>query len=167
MRHRWRTCVKRRMEHSRRRDPDTHLRNGSTVQWICRFTVRWIYPSVYAPTLTYSHELCVVTERRLWTRAAEMNVLRRVAGDGARKKQPLLCEESAVVAVRVRMPPGPLPRKVFQTCSTGRRPRGRHTGEAVSLGWPWNRHLRILQQEMEKVSRAREVLASLLGLLPL
>lgn len=55
---------------------DTHLRNGSTVQWICRCTAQWIHPSVKAPSLIYSHELCVVTERtRLWTQAAEMNVL--------------------------------------------------------------------------------------------
>lgn len=55
---------------------DTHLRNGSTVQWICRCTAQWIYPSFKAPSLIYSRELCVVTERtRLWTQAAEMNVL--------------------------------------------------------------------------------------------
>ncbi len=40
-----------------------------------------IYQSIYVPTLTYGHELGVVTERmRLWIQAAEMSFLRRVAG---------------------------------------------------------------------------------------
>ncbi|CAI5677887.1 unnamed protein product [Oreochromis niloticus] len=40
-----------------------------------------IYRSIYVPTLTYGHELWVVTERtRLRIQAAEMSFLRRVAG---------------------------------------------------------------------------------------
>ncbi|KAK3517140.1 hypothetical protein QTP86_003932 [Hemibagrus guttatus] len=40
-----------------------------------------IYQSIYAPTLTYGHELWVMTERvRSWIQAAEMSFLRRVAG---------------------------------------------------------------------------------------
>ena len=38
------------------------------------------YWSVFVPTLTFGHELWVVTEReRLWIEAAEMSFLRRVA----------------------------------------------------------------------------------------
>jgi len=40
-----------------------------------------IYRSVYVPTLTYGHELWVVTERmRLRIQATKMSFLRRVAG---------------------------------------------------------------------------------------
>ncbi|MDF4350667.1 hypothetical protein P3435_23365 [Vibrio parahaemolyticus] len=40
-----------------------------------------IYLSIYVPTLTYGHELWVVTERtRLRVQAAEVSFLRRVAG---------------------------------------------------------------------------------------
>ena len=40
-----------------------------------------IYWSIYVPTLTYGHELWVVTERtRLRIQAAEMGFLRRVSG---------------------------------------------------------------------------------------
>ncbi|KAK3509855.1 hypothetical protein QTP70_015865, partial [Hemibagrus guttatus] len=39
-----------------------------------------IYQSIYVPTLTYGHELWVMTERiRSWIQAAEMSFLRRVA----------------------------------------------------------------------------------------
>ena len=37
--------------------------------------------SMFVPTLTYGHELWVVTERtRSWVQVAEMSYLRRVAG---------------------------------------------------------------------------------------
>jgi len=40
-----------------------------------------IYCSIYIPTLTYGHELWVVTKRmRLWIQAFEMSFLRRLAG---------------------------------------------------------------------------------------
>ncbi|KAI3363802.1 hypothetical protein L3Q82_001410 [Scortum barcoo] len=40
-----------------------------------------IYRSIYVPTLTYGHELWVMTERtRLWIQAAKMSFLLRVAG---------------------------------------------------------------------------------------
>ena len=40
-----------------------------------------IYQSIYIPTLTYGHDLLVVTERmRLRMQAAEMSFVRRVAG---------------------------------------------------------------------------------------
>lgn len=41
----------------------------------------WIYQSIYILTLTYGHELWVVTERmRSWTQATGMTLPRRVAG---------------------------------------------------------------------------------------
>ncbi|TWW77678.1 hypothetical protein D4764_12G0010680 [Takifugu flavidus] len=40
-----------------------------------------IYRSIFIPTLTYGHELLVMTERtRSWVQASEMSFLRRVAG---------------------------------------------------------------------------------------
>ena len=46
-----------------------------------------IYQSVYVPTLTYGHELWVMTERiRSQIQAAEMSFLRRVAGRSLRDR---------------------------------------------------------------------------------
>ncbi len=46
-----------------------------------------IYRSIYVPTLTYGHELCVMTERtRSRIQAAEMSFLRRVAGRSLRDR---------------------------------------------------------------------------------
>ncbi|KAI3372494.1 hypothetical protein L3Q82_022695 [Scortum barcoo] len=103
-----------------------------------------IYRSIYVPTLTYGHELWVMTER---TRSADtswpakMSFLRRVAGRSLRDRvrssvtreelgvEPLLLhiERSQLrwLGHLFRMPPGRLPREVFQACPTGRRPRGR------------------------------------------
>ncbi|KAI3355940.1 hypothetical protein L3Q82_004487 [Scortum barcoo] len=65
------------------------------------------------------------------------------------------------------MPPGRLPREVFQACPTGRRPRGRprtRWRDYVSrLAWE---RLGIPPEELEEVSGVREVWASLLRLLP-
>ncbi|KAI3371761.1 hypothetical protein L3Q82_024310 [Scortum barcoo] len=66
-----------------------------------------------------------------------------------------------------RMPPGRLPREVFQACPTGRRPRGRprtRWRDYVSrLAWE---RLGVPLEELEEVSGVREVWASLLRLLP-
>ena len=46
-----------------------------------------IYRSIYVPTLTYGHELWVMTERtRSRIQAAEMSFLRRVAGRSLRDR---------------------------------------------------------------------------------
>ncbi|MDG2633017.1 hypothetical protein P7M35_24665, partial [Vibrio parahaemolyticus] len=101
-----------------------------------------IYRSIYVPTLTYGHELWVVTERmRSRIQAAEMSFLRRVAGLSLRDRvrssdireglgvEPLLLhiERSQLrwFGHLVRMPSGRLPWEVFRACPTGRRPRGR------------------------------------------
>ncbi|KAI3362770.1 hypothetical protein L3Q82_001822 [Scortum barcoo] len=118
-----------------------------------------IYRSIYrVPTLTYGHELWVMTERtRSRIQAAEMSFLRRVAGRSLRDRvrssvtreelgvEPLLLhiERSQLrwLGHLFRMPPGRLPREVFQACPTGRRPRGRprtRWRDYVSLGWPGN-----------------------------
>ncbi|KAI3355041.1 hypothetical protein L3Q82_017918 [Scortum barcoo] len=66
-----------------------------------------------------------------------------------------------------RVPPGRLPREVFQACPTGRRPGEDpgHAGETMSLSWPGNAY-GIPPEELEEVSGVREVWASLLRLLP-
>ncbi|KAK0140999.1 hypothetical protein N1851_021987 [Merluccius polli] len=123
--------------------------------------------SIYVPTLTYGHELWVVTERtRLRIQAAEMSFLRRVAGLSLRDRvrssdirrelgvQPLRRKE-LVEVVRalhlIRMPPGRLPLEVFWVRSTGRRPRGRprtRWRDYISqLAWE---HLGVPQEELEK-----------------
>ncbi|KAI3360442.1 hypothetical protein L3Q82_002337 [Scortum barcoo] len=119
-----------------------------------------IYRSIYVPTLTYGHELWVMTERtRSRIQAAEMSFLRRVAGRSLRDRvrssvtreelgvEPLLLriERSQLrwLGHLFRMPPGRLPREVFQACPTGRRPRGRprtRWRDYVSR-LAWERHL--------------------------
>uniref|UniRef100_A0A8C9VLN8 Reverse transcriptase domain-containing protein n=1 Tax=Scleropages formosus TaxID=113540 RepID=A0A8C9VLN8_SCLFO len=101
-----------------------------------------IYRSIYVPTLTYGHELWIMTERmRSRIQAAEMSFLRRVAGRTLRDRvrssvtreelgvEPLLLriERSQLrwLGHLFRMPPGRLPGEVFRACPTGRRPRGR------------------------------------------
>ncbi|KAI3371765.1 hypothetical protein L3Q82_024317 [Scortum barcoo] len=73
-----------------------------------------IYRSIYVPTLTYGHEL--------WGEKLGHS-------GGARGVEPLLLriERSQLrwLGHLFRMPPGRLPREVFQACPTGRRPRGR------------------------------------------
>lgn len=143
-----------------------------------------IYRSIYIPTLTYGHELWVVTERmRSRVQAAEMSFLRRVAGLSLRDRvrssdirerlgvEPLLLriERSQLrwFGHLVRMPSGRLPGEVFRACPTGRRPRGRprtRWRDYVSrLAWE---RLGIPPEELEKVAGEREVWVSLLRLLP-
>lgn len=143
-----------------------------------------IYQSIYVPTLTYGHELWVMTERtRSRIQAAEMSFLRRVAGRSLRDRvrssvtreelrvEPLLLHiergQLRWLGHLFRMPPGRLPGEVFRARPTGRRPRGRprtRWRDYVSrLAWE---RLGIPPEELEEVSREREVWASLLRLLP-
>ncbi|KAA0706920.1 hypothetical protein E1301_Tti002240 [Triplophysa tibetana] len=131
-----------------------------------------IYRSIYVPTLTYGHELWVMTERtRSRIQAAEMSFLCRVAGRSLRDRvrssvtweelrvEPLLLHiergQLRWLGHLFRMPPGRLPGKVFRACPTGRRPRGRPRTR-------WRDYV----SQLEEVSREREVWASLLRLLP-
>ncbi|KAK3565413.1 hypothetical protein QTP86_008018 [Hemibagrus guttatus] len=101
-----------------------------------------IYQSIYVATLTYGHELWVMTERvRSRIQAAEMSFLRRVAGRSLRDRvrssvtreelgvEPLLLHiergQLRWLGHLFRMPPGRLPGEVFRACPTGKRPRGR------------------------------------------
>ncbi len=101
-----------------------------------------IYWSIFVPTLSYGHELWVVTERtRSQVQAAEMSFLCRVAGLSHRDRvrslvireelgvEPLLLrvEKSQIKWLRhlIRMPPRRLPGEAFRARPTGRRPRGR------------------------------------------
>ncbi|KAI3354770.1 hypothetical protein L3Q82_004596 [Scortum barcoo] len=135
-----------------------------------------IYRSIYVPTLTYGHELWVMTERtRSRIQAAEMSFLRRVAGRSLRDRvrssvtreelgvEPLLLriERSQLrwLGHLFRMPPGRLPREVFQACPTGRRPRGRprtrwrnYVSRLAGLGTP-----RVPPEELEEVSGDRTI----------
>ncbi|TWW63116.1 hypothetical protein D4764_03G0001240 [Takifugu flavidus] len=101
-----------------------------------------IYRSIFVPTLTFGHELWVMTERtRSRVQAAEMSFLRRVAGPSLRDRvrSSAIREELGVELLllrversqmrwlgnQVRMPPGRLPGEVFRACPSGRRPLGR------------------------------------------
>ncbi|TWW73387.1 hypothetical protein D4764_15G0007810 [Takifugu flavidus] len=143
-----------------------------------------IYRSIFVPTLTYGHELWVMTERtRSQVQAAEMSFLRRVAGLSLRDRvrssaiREELGVESLLLRVErsqmgwlghlVRMPPGRLPGEVFRACPSGRRPPGRprtRWRDYVSrLAWE---RLGIPPDELEEVAGEMEVWASLLRLLP-
>ncbi|TWW67270.1 hypothetical protein D4764_02G0003110 [Takifugu flavidus] len=143
-----------------------------------------IYRSIFVPTLTYGHELWVMTERtRSRVQVAEMSFLRRVAGLSLRDRvrssaireelgvEPLLLrvERSQMrwLGHLVRMPPGCLPGEVFRACPSGRRPPGRprtRWRDYVSrLAWE---RLGVPPDELEEVAGEREVWASLLRLLP-
>ncbi|TWW55955.1 hypothetical protein D4764_09G0010050 [Takifugu flavidus] len=143
-----------------------------------------IYRSIFVPTLTYGHELWVMTERtRSRVQAAEMSFLHRVAGLSLRDRvrssaiREELGAESLLLRVErsqmrwlghlVRMPPGRLPGEVCRACPSGRRPPGRprtRWRDYVSrLAWE---RLGIPPDDLEEVAGEREVWASLLSLLP-
>ncbi|KAK3550423.1 hypothetical protein QTP86_025157 [Hemibagrus guttatus] len=134
-----------------------------------------IYQSIYVPTLTYGHELWVMTERvRSRIQVAEMNFLRRVAGRSLRDRvrssvtreelgvEPLLLHiergQLRWLGHLFQMHPGRLPGEVFRACPTGKRPRGRprtHWRDYVSrLAWE---RLGVPPEELEEVSEEREV----------
>ncbi|KAK3535381.1 hypothetical protein QTP70_011277 [Hemibagrus guttatus] len=133
-----------------------------------------IYQSIYAPTLTYGHELWVMTERvRSRIQAAEMSFLRRVAGSSLRDRvrssvtreelgvEPLLLHiergQLRWLGHLFRMPPGRLPGEVFRACPTGKRPRGRPRTRwrdyVFRLAWE---RLGVPPEELEEVARERE-----------
>ncbi|KAK3537481.1 hypothetical protein QTP70_012107 [Hemibagrus guttatus] len=133
-----------------------------------------IYQSIYVPTLTYGHELWVMTERvRSWIQAAEMSFLRRVAGHSLRDRvrssvtreelgvEPLLLHiergQLRWLGHLFRMPPGRLPGEVFRACPTGKRPRGRPRTRwrdyVFQLAWE---RLGVPPEELEEVSGEME-----------
>ncbi|KAK3506157.1 hypothetical protein QTP70_018390, partial [Hemibagrus guttatus] len=137
-----------------------------------------IYQSIYAPTLTYGHELWVMTERvRSRIQAAEISFLRRVAGHSLRDRvrsyvtreelgvEPLLLHiergQLRWLGHLFRMPPGHLPGEVFRACPTGKRPRGRPRTRwrdyVFRLAWE---RLGVPPEELEEVARERESLTS-------
>ncbi|KAK3559562.1 hypothetical protein QTP86_013728, partial [Hemibagrus guttatus] len=144
-----------------------------------------IYQSIYVPTLTYGHDLWVMTERvRSRIQAAKMSFLHRVAGRSLRDRvrSSVTREELGVELLLLhiergqlrwlrhlfRMPPGRLSGEVFRACPTRKRPRGRP--RTRWRDWPVSRlaweHLGVPPEELEDVSGEREVWASLLRLLP-
>ncbi|TWW62282.1 hypothetical protein D4764_04G0009290 [Takifugu flavidus] len=140
-----------------------------------------IYQSIFVPTLTYGHELWVMTERtRSRVQAAEMSFLRWVAGLSLRDRvrsyaireelgvDPLLLRvERSQMKWLVRMPPGRLPGEVFRARPSGRRPSGRPRtcwrNYVSRLAWE---RLGMPPDELEEVAGEREIWASLLRLLP-
>ncbi len=136
--------------------------------------------SIYVPTLTYGHELWVMTKRtRSWIQAAEMSFLRRVAGRTLRDRvrssvtreelgvEPLLLHiernQLRWLGHLFQMSPGRLPGEVLRAFPTGRRPREDpgHAGGTMSLSLPGNA-LGFPRRSWRK----REVWSSLLRLLP-
>ncbi|KAK3550319.1 hypothetical protein QTP86_024317 [Hemibagrus guttatus] len=134
-----------------------------------------IYQSIYVPTLTYGHELWVMTERvRSRIQAAEMSFLRRVAGRSLRDRvrSSVTREELGVEPLLLhiergllrwlghlfQMPPGRLPGEVFRACPTGKRPRGRPRKRWRDyVSWlAWER-LGVPTEELEEVSGEREM----------
>ncbi|KAI3373071.1 hypothetical protein L3Q82_006415 [Scortum barcoo] len=132
-----------------------------------------IYRSIYVPTLTYGHELWVMTERTRsadtsgrnefppqggWALSLRDRVRSSVIREELESSQPLLLqiERSQLrwLGHLFRMPPGRLPREVFQACvppggGLGEDPG--HAGETMSLGLAWER-LGIPPEELEEVS---------------
>ncbi|KAI3358951.1 hypothetical protein L3Q82_015333 [Scortum barcoo] len=105
-----------------------------------------IYRSVYVPTLTYGHELWVMTERtRSRIQAAEMSFLHRVAGRSLRDR-------------------GGVPGMSHREEGPRGRPRTRWRDYVSRLAW--ERLVESPLEELEEVSGVREVWASLLRLLP-
>ncbi|KAK3518826.1 hypothetical protein QTP70_014865 [Hemibagrus guttatus] len=100
-----------------------------------------IYQSIYVPTLTYGHELWVMTERvRSPIQAAEMSFLHRVAGRSLRDRvrSSVTQEELGVEPLLLHIERGQL-RWLGQDppeWKTGEDPG--HAGETMSLGWPGN-----------------------------
>ncbi|KAK3509747.1 hypothetical protein QTP70_008379 [Hemibagrus guttatus] len=132
-----------------------------------------IYQSIYVPTLTYGHELWVMTERiRSRKQAAKMSFLCRVAGRLVRDRvrssatreelgvEPLLLHikrgQLRWLRHLFQMPPGRLPGEVFRACPTGKRPQGRPSTrwrDYVSrLAWE---RLGVPPEELEEVPVAQ------------
>ncbi|KAI3354568.1 hypothetical protein L3Q82_019072 [Scortum barcoo] len=112
-----------------------------------------IYRSIYVPTLTYGHEL--------WSFGHSGGARSRAAAPSHRERSQLRW-----LGHLFRMPPGRLPREVFQACPTGRRPRGRprtRWRDYVSrlawerLGVPrksWRKCLGIVAEPIQKTTEA-------------
>ncbi|KAK3506845.1 hypothetical protein QTP70_029252 [Hemibagrus guttatus] len=134
-----------------------------------------IYQSIYVPTLTYGHELWVMTERiRARIQAAEMSFLHSVAGRSLRDRvrSSVTWEELGVEPLLLhiergqlrwlghlsRMPPGRLPREVYAPMGrdlclladlgTPRDPYGRAGGNALKKGRDLCTHTKIIQDRI-------------------
>ncbi|XP_029984805.1 uncharacterized protein LOC115415389 [Sphaeramia orbicularis] len=90
-----------------------------------------IYWLIYVPTLTYGHELWVMTKMRFLHRVAGLSLTDRVRSldiwEGLGVESLLLHVERSHLrwfGHLVRMPPGRLPGERFGACLSRRRPRG-------------------------------------------
>ena len=143
-----------------------------------------VYRSIFVPTLTYGHEGWIMTDRtRSRIQAAEMRFLRRVAGlslrdrvrssdirEGLKVESLLLRVERSQlrwVGHLNRMPSGRLPREVYQTGPTGKRPPGR-----PRLSWRKyisalaEERLGIPESELANAAGERKTWSQMLDLLP-
>ncbi len=124
------------------REIDRRIGAASAVMWSMYWSVMVkkelsckakLSVSIYVPTLTYGHELWVMTERtRSRIQATEMSFLHRVAGCSLRDRvrSTVIREELRVESLLLdiersqlghlfRMPPGRLPEEVFRARPTG------------------------------------------------
>lgn len=143
-----------------------------------------VFNSVYVPTLTYGHEIWVVTERiRSRIQAAEMRFLRGVAGitrrdrvRNTRVREALNVEQLLLRTERsmlrwfghvVRMSPNRLPRRVMIAVPSGKRPLGRPRNRWLDqvrhLSWS---RLGIPPDELESMAEDREGWRVHLSILP-
>lgn len=102
-----------------------------------------IFQSIYPPTLNFGDKLWAVTERMTSPiHVAKMSFHCRVGGLGGKLRRSDIRRElvieppSLVERSLIKMPPGPLPLKVFHTHQTERRPCGRPAGGIII--WPGN-----------------------------
>ncbi|KAK3563836.1 hypothetical protein QTP86_002735 [Hemibagrus guttatus] len=110
-----------------------------------------IYQSIYVPTLTYGHELWVMTERiRSRIQAAEMSFLRRVAGCSLRDrvKSSVTGEELGVEPLLLHVERGPL-RWLGHLKRPWGRPRTCWRDYVSRLAWE---RLGVPPEELEEVT---------------
>ena len=144
-----------------------------------------VFNSVFVPTLTYGHEIWVMTERiRSRIQAAEMRFLRAIAGvtrlDRVRNtvvrgelnvEQLLLRTERAILRwfghVTRMSPSSRLPRRAFDAVPSGRRPLGRPRKRWIDQvhELTWGR-LGISPDELESMAEDRTAWRSLVRALP-
>ncbi|KAK3574557.1 hypothetical protein QTP86_010171 [Hemibagrus guttatus] len=142
-----------------------------------------IYQSIFVSTLTYDHELWVITERtRSWIQEAEMSFLCKVAelslmSSVTREKLGVELLLLHIERGQLRwlghlfwVPPGRLPGEVFWAFPTRKRPQGKLERLCLlpDLAMPRDPSgsVVLFLFLLEEVSREREIWASLLRLLP-
>ena len=152
------------------REMDRRIGAASAVMRALYWSVVVIYRSIYVPTLTYGHELWVVTGRtRSRIQVAEMTFLRRVAGLSLRDRV-RSSDIQRELGVETAAPPRrkepaevvqasdqdasrmPLSLEFFWAHLTGRRPRGRPRTR-------WRDYIHVSHLAWERLGIPQEELA--------